>query len=134
MSNGTGLNGKIILIVDDANAIRKQVKALLEKEGCQVREAGSEIGMLNAMEEYGRLVELVLMDLNLNTANGFDLIGRLRTIEPYREIPVIILTEHADRENVAIARLAGVKGYLVKPVVPALLIERVQMAIGGKAP
>jgi CheY-like chemotaxis protein len=131
MTEAISLRGKIILIVDDAVAIRKQVRALLEKEGCEVREAGSEIGMLNALEEYGRKAQLVLMDLNLNTANGFDLIGRMRTIEAYRDIPVMILTEYADRENVAIARLAGVKGYLVKPIDPVLLTDRIRQILAG---
>ena len=125
------LRGKIILIVDDSVAIRKQVRVLLEREGCVVREAGSEIGMLNALEEYGQKTHLVLMDLNLNTANGFDLIGKMRTVEAYREIPVMILTEYADRENVTIARLAGVKGYLVKPIEPVLLLDRIRQAFAG---
>lgn len=125
------LRGKIILIVDDSVAIRKQVRVLLEREGCVVREAGSEVGMLNALEEYGQKAQLVLMDLNLNTANGFDLIGKMRTVEAYREIPVMILTEHADRENVTIARLAGVKGYLVKPIEPVLLMDRMRQVFAG---
>ena len=131
MTAEVSLRGKIILIVDDSVAIRKQARALLEREGCVVREAGSEVGMLNALEEYGQKAQLVLMDLNLNTANGFDLIGKMRTIETYRDIPVMILTEHADRENVAIARLAGVKGYLVKPIEPALLIGRLRQVFAG---
>jgi two-component system, chemotaxis family, chemotaxis protein CheY len=131
MTERAGIRGKIILIVDDSVAIRKQVRAILEKDGCIVREAGSEIGMLNALEEYGKKAQLVLMDLNLSTANGFDLIGRMRSIEAYRDIPVMILTEHADKENVAIARLAGVKGYLVKPIDPALLTGRIGQVLAG---
>ncbi len=123
------IRNRIILIVDDSIAIRKQVRAILEKEGCQVREAGSEIGMLNAMEEYGQKVQLVLMDLNLNQSNGFDLIGRLREIEQYRDVPVVILTEHADREKVAIARMAGVKSYPVKPIDATLLVERITQVL-----
>lgn len=131
MTAGVNLRGKIILIVDDSVAIRKQVQVLLEREGCVVREAGSEVGMLNALEEYGQKAHLVLMDLNLNTANGFDLIGKMRTVEAYREIPVMILTEHADRENVTIARLAAVKGYLVKPIEPVLLLDRIRQVFAG---
>ena len=131
MTAEVNLRGKIILIVDDSVAIRKQVRVLLEREGCVVREAGSEVGMLNALEEYGQKAHLVLMDLNLNTANGFDLIGKMRTVEAYREIPVMILTEYADRENVTIARLAGVKGYLVKPIEPVLLLDRIRQAFAG---
>ena len=125
-SRNSSIRNRIILIVDDSVAIRKQVRAILEKEGCQVREAGSEIGMLNAMEEYGQKVQLVLMDLNLNQSNGFDLIGKLREIPQYREVPVVILTEFADREKVVIARMAGVKSYLVKPIDPGLLVERLR--------
>lgn len=123
------LNRKVIMIVDDSVAIRKQVRAILEKEGCAVREAGSEIGMLNAMEEYGLTAHLVLMDLNLHMTNGFDLIAKLREVEKYRDIPVVILTERADRESVAIARMANVRGYIVKPIVPEVLIERIKATL-----
>jgi len=61
--------------------------------------------MLNSMEEYGKCVDLVIMDLTLKYENGFDLIKKLRSSEKYGEIPVLVLTEHADANSVLTAKV-----------------------------
>jgi DNA-binding response OmpR family regulator len=94
-----------------------------------VREAGSEIGMMSAIDEYGQLAHLVLMDINLNGESGFELIEKLRNIEQYQGIPVMVLSQNSDRESVSLARLAGVKGFIVKPILPDILIERVSKVL-----
>lgn len=116
----------IILVVDDSPSIRAQVKAILEREGYAVRVAGTEIGMLNSIDEYGELSDVILMDLNLNQAHGFDLISKLNQFEQYKHIPVIVLTEQVDKGNVSIARAMGVKDYIAKPVNADLLKERIK--------
>lgn len=121
----------VIMIVDDSISIRKQVKAILEQANYEVREAGSQIGMLNLLDQYGSPVKLVLMDLILTSENGFDLINVLRNTDGFSKTPVIILTEHSDRDTVKTAKLLGVNGYLVKPLQPKLLIERCEQALQG---
>lgn len=123
MSENT--RGRVILVVDDSVAIRKQVKAILEKAQYTVREAGNEIGMLNMMEEYGKCADLIMMDVNLGTTTGFELIEKLRAVDKYAKLPVLMLTQHSDRENVSMAKMARVQGYLVKPINPDMLLERI---------
>ncbi|MCX7773249.1 MAG: response regulator [Clostridia bacterium] len=118
--------GPVILIVDDSPSIRYEVKAILEKEGYIVRVAGNEIGMFNAIDEYGRLADLIIMDLTLQETHGFELISKLSSFEAYKRIPVAVLTEHADRNNVSTAKTMGVKGYIAKPINPDLLKERIK--------
>jgi two-component system, chemotaxis family, chemotaxis protein CheY len=81
--------------------------------------------MFNVIEEYGKPVELVIMDLILKRENGFDLIRRLKMTDKYRDIPVLVLTEHADKANVVQAKELGVCGYLRKPIRKEELVERV---------
>ncbi len=47
-------------------------------------------------------------------------------MEKYKNIPVVILTAHADRDNVYMAKMLGVQGYIVKPVNAELLKERIR--------
>ncbi len=120
------LYGKTVLIVDDSPSIRREVRVILQKEGLTVREAGTEFGMFNCIDEYGVLADIILMDLSLNEANGFELVNKIRTVTRFRDIPIVMLTQHSDRDNVTKAKLIGVKGYIVKPVNPNLLIERLR--------
>lgn len=119
----------IILVVDDSSSIRFQVKAILEKEGYNVRVAGNEIGMFNAIDEYGQIADLILMDLNLKDEHGFDLISKLSMFDRYKHIPVAILTEQVDRDNVSTARRMGIKDYIAKPINPELLKNRIKIIL-----
>jgi two-component system, chemotaxis family, chemotaxis protein CheY len=123
MENG---RKKQVLVVDDSASIRLEVKAILEKEGYSVREAGSEFGMFNSIDRYGQLVDIILMDLTLNEEYGFDLIGKLRNVERLKNIPVVMLTNHSDRESVSMAKMLGVQGYIIKPINSIFLVERVK--------
>ncbi len=124
------LTGKVVLVVDDSSSIRREVNVILQKEGFTVREAGSEFGTFNSMVEYGVLVDIILMDLSLNDENGFDLVDKIRAVDRFKEIPVIMLTQHSDRVNVVKAKKMGIQGYIVKPINPHILIERIGQVLG----
>jgi PleD family two-component response regulator len=120
---------KTIVIVDDSASIRKEVKAVLEKNSFAVREAGSGFGLFSIIDEYGVLADMILMDVVLNEEDGFDLVTKLRNVERFRNIPVIMLTQRSDRDSVTMAKLLGVQGYIIKPIDPGLLLERVRKAL-----
>ncbi|MDQ2084921.1 response regulator [Herbivorax sp. ANBcel31] len=109
-------HGKVAVVVDDSASIRREVKAILEKQGMTVRIAGSEFGMFNSIEEYGKKADLIIMDLNLNNEHGFDLISKLKNTSRYNDINVLVLTQYADLDNVKQAKNLGVEAYLRKPI------------------
>lgn len=125
--------GKVVLIVDDSSSIRRAVRAILEKEGFTVREAGSEFGLFGTLIEYGIMADIILMDLTINETNGFELVKKVRNTDRFRHIPIIMLTQHSDRTNVTIAKNLDVAGYIVKPVNAQLLVERIEQVLNEQA-
>ena len=123
MSKSTG---KVVLIVDDSTSIRMKVKAILQREGFVVREAGTEYGMLGSLVENGVPVDIILMDLSLNEVNGFELVREVQSMEKFREIPIVMLTQHSDLSNVAKAKMLGIRDYVVKPFESQLLVDRIK--------
>lgn len=123
--------GKVVLIVDDSPSIRNEVRVILQKEGITVREAGTEFGMFQTIDEYGELVDMILMDLTLGGTTGFELVTKIRAVKRLRHIPIIMLTQHSDRKNVLMAKELGIQGYIVKPINPQILVERVKKALEG---
>ncbi len=121
--------GKVVLIVDDSPSIRREVRVILQKEGITVREAGTEFGMFNTIDEYGEVADMILMDLTLVETTGFDLVAKIRSVERFKNIPVIMLTQHSDRTNVLKAKNLGIQGYIVKPINSQILVERVKKAL-----
>ncbi len=121
--------GKVVLIVDDSPSIRREVRVILQKEGITVREAGTEFGMFNTIDEYGEVADMILMDLTLVETTGFDLVAKIRAVERFKKIPIIMLTQHSDRTNVLKAKTLGIQGYMVKPINSQILVERVKKAL-----
>ena len=119
------LTGKKILIVEDSPTVRYEVRLIVQKMGITLVEAANEIGLFTMIEEYGKCVDMVIMDLTLKYENGFDLIQKLKSSQRYANLPILVLTEHADVNNVLKARELGVSGYLRKPIQKDELIGRV---------
>lgn len=119
------LSGKKILIVENSSTIRLQLKMMLEKEGATIVEAGSKWGMLNKIDEYGVLTDLIIMDLVLNYENGLELISKLKEIPRYKDIPILILTEKVEVDCILTAKQLGVRCYLKKPINREELINRI---------
>ena len=116
---------KVVLIVEDSATIRFQVKTLLKQLSIELRETGGELGLFNRIEEYGKMADLVIMDLTLKEENGFELIKKLRSNDTYKTIPILVFTEHADAEHVLTAKQLGVDGYIRKPINKDFFIQKI---------
>jgi len=124
-------NQKRILIVEDSPTVVEHMKMLLRNSNVKVLNAGSEFGMMQSIESYGKIVDLILMDLTLKAENGMDLIKNLRTNERYNDLPIIIITEHANKDLILEARKLKVSGYLKKPIEKESFLDRIYEVIGN---
>jgi CheY-like chemotaxis protein len=105
---------KRILVVDDDTTNRLVVRALMERRGYHVTEAG---GGQEAVDMIAREVfDLVLMDLSMPGMDGFEATKRIRAASLCsRDLPVFALTAHTSRQSVATCLEAGMNGVLPKP-------------------
>jgi len=112
-----------ILIVDDEDASRKGLKALLSNWGFEVEEAAD--GQEGLEKAATFLPRVVLADVLMPRLDGLGLLKALRTDFP--QATVILLTGHATVETAVAAMKQGAYDYLTKPVdLPRLriLIEK----------
>ncbi len=119
-----------ILSVDDSRAIRQLVKAVLEKEGHTVviAEDGVE-GMQKARSE---VFDLVLSDINMPNMNGISFVSKLRLLEGYASVPIVMLTTESSDFKKGKARSMGATGWLQKPFTPERLITAVDRLLSKK--
>lgn len=120
---------KRILIVDDSPTVIEHVKLLLKDYNVKLNTAGSSFGMYQNIESYGKIADLILMDLTLKKEHGLDLIEDLRSNDKYKEIPVIIVTEYVTKEFIMRAKKLSVSHYIKKPIKKDLLIGRIKELI-----
>ncbi len=116
---------KSVLVVDDSRLIRNQVENILQGFGYgTISAANGEEGLkcLLGNEDVG----LIILDVVMPVMDGRTMIGEIRSHEKTRELPVLVLTATEHIEMVAQCLEAGCNDYLVKPVNPRLLYQRVQ--------
>ncbi|MFZ5354261.1 MAG: response regulator [Bacillota bacterium] len=117
---------KKVIIVEDSPTIKYELRLLFKQLNIVPLEAGGELGLFMQIEQYGKLADLIIMDLTLKEENGFDLIKKLKDDTRYNQIPIIILTEHADVNSVLTAKTLGVAGYIRKPIIRDEFIKKVR--------
>ena len=74
---------------------------------------------------------MVITDLNMGELNGIELIRTLRKQAPFRFLPILLLTTESQQDKRNEARSAGATGWIVKPVVPADLLQMVKRVLPG---
>lgn len=127
------LKGLRILVVEDVDAIRSLVARLLKSLGCEeIFEAADIDGaweMINQQE-----LDCILLDYELKGSNGLSLAKRLRKQEDANnhQVPIVVLTGHAEAHVVQNAVQAGTDAYLVKPVMPERLGERILQVLSSR--
>lgn len=103
-----------ILIVDDNPANLKLVKFLLSSRGYDVRTA-EDADQARAELDRG-LPDLVLMDVQLPGMDGLMLTRELRQSPRTRQLVILAVTAYAMKGDQERALLAGVDGYITKPI------------------
>jgi two-component system chemotaxis sensor kinase CheA len=103
-----------LLLVEDSDFFRNQVKKFIEDDGyaIDVAEDGAVAwNMLNA--DPGRY-DLVVTDIEMPNMDGFELSRRIRQDQRFSLVPIIALTSLAGDEDVARGKAAGIDDYQVK--------------------
>lgn len=112
-----------ILVVDDASTMRRIVRGLLRELSLKnIREAenGSD-----ALEELKRKkADLVISDWNMPQMTGIELLRAIRSDGSLKDVPVLMVTAEAKKENILEAVQAGVNNYIVKPFSAETLQEK----------
>lgn len=118
-----------VMLVDDQNLVRKGVRSLLElSEEIEVlAEAADGAEAIRVIPEVGP--DVVLLDMRMPGMSGLDVLQHLAGAE--RLPPTIILTTFDDDELVLAGIRAGARGYLLKDVALAELVEAVKTVAKG---
>jgi two-component system chemotaxis response regulator CheY len=112
-----------ILLAEDNAVTATLMKGILARHGYEVVLAhnGSEaVCLLGSVPD----IEGVITDVMMPESSGLDLLRAMRENEAWRDLPAIVITVRDDGETVAEAAALGCKEYILKPIRPARLIER----------
>jgi len=115
----------VVLCVDHDEAILELLKDILAAEGFQpvcFASGGAALANLQAVRP-----DVAVLDLNMPFLNGVELCARLRQVDGYQDLAVLILSGEKGQNAIQGALQRGVTDYLVKPVSSHELAVRVQL-------
>ena len=114
-----------ILVVDDFQTMRRIIRNYLRQLGFNnVEEAeDGDVALEKLIETQ---FDFVITDWNMPKMTGIDLLKKIRAENNFKNIPVLIITAEAEKENVVQAAQAGVNDYIVKPFTPEVLQSKIE--------
>lgn len=114
----------VIITVDDSSTMRRIIKNTLQKLGfTSILEAGNGIEALEVMSK--NKVDMIVTDWNMPEMDGLTFVKAVRQKEEYKELPILMITTEAAKEDILTALRSGVNNYVVKPFTPETLQEKV---------
>ena len=113
-----------ILIVEDERNIALSLEFLMKQAGHTVRSVADGQDALDAVAEL--LPDLILLDINLPTLDGYAVCTKLRADERTRNIRVLMLTARGREIEREKGLAAGADDYITKPFSTRDLAERVE--------
>jgi two-component system chemotaxis response regulator CheY len=112
------VNSIKILVIDDVEAIRTFTSLVLKRMGYEFIETADSAEL--AFEKATQVAfDLVLLDINLPSMNGLELLKKLKAECPNTQ--VVMCSASSSDENIRVAIADGAEGFLVKPITPTNL-------------
>ena len=119
-----------VLIVDDNPVNRQLMRAVLAPDGYDIRTAADGPEVDRVLAEFRP--RLILMDVQLPGADGFELTRRLKSDPATRDIVVVACTAYALPGVEEKAQASGCSGYITKPVDTRTLPATVKLHLGAR--
>ncbi len=116
--------GVRVLVIDDDATVQLLARDACEQARMQVRTADCGRDGLSAFQSFRP--DIVLMDVQMEGMDGFDVCRQLRGMPHGAEVPVVFMTGLDDQESITNAFDSGATDFITKPFNPTILAHRLQ--------
>jgi DNA-binding response OmpR family regulator len=128
--SGLSSTPRRVLVVDDDEALRSEIVAMLRAAGYAVIEAN---GALSAMRSVlADPLDVVVLDLVLPDGHGIDVARAFRAVATTRDICVVAMTAHPQSVEFVDPRTFGAASILIKPISSSDLLDAVDACFGDQ--
>lgn len=118
------------LVVDDSSTMRRIIKNTLKAVGYDdILDAENGEGALACLQS--EKVDLVITDWNMPVMNGLELVAAIRSSPTLKQVPVLMVTTVAEKDEILKAMHTGVNNYVVKPFDAATLKKKIDQILGS---
>lgn len=121
-----------ILLVDDDQDILKLGEKLLSGSGHVVITASDALKAMQLLDQFQ--FDLLLSDANMPHFSGFDLVQTVRKQERHASMGIAMLTGRREKKDIEHGIRVGVDDYIIKPLDPMILLEKVEALFEKRPP
>jgi two-component system cell cycle response regulator DivK len=121
----------ILIVEDNLNnfILMTRLLAFLGVKKCEWKASGWKV--LEFAETLGD-INLILMDIALPDADGYQSLDSLRSDANFKDVPIVAVTADVSRENMRRAKESGFNGFIGKPLDPDRFPEQVRRLLQGE--
>jgi len=123
----------VVLVVDDDPDQRALADLRISMAGYAVRLADSQAALLRSLARDG-MPDVLLLDVVLPDADGFEILARLRRLRSFASLPIVMLTVKREAADIERGLMLGADGYITKPYSKSILagvLSRILSAPAG---
>ena len=117
-----------VLIVEDNDLTAKSLAYLLHKEGFTIVPAENGREACRLLDQFN--FDVVVTDLMMPFANGFEVIRHIRSNPDRKDLPIIVVTSNTDEKSRNEAYSLGIDEYITKPISPVQLVIIMKKHVG----
>lgn len=119
-----------VLIADDHAVVRRGLKQILAETAGEIVVEGEATNGREVLQQVeARAWDVLVLDITMPGRSGLDILKDLRQLRP--ELPVLILSMHAEEQFATRMLKAGASGYLNKESAPEELVKAIRKVYGG---
>ena len=123
----------VILVVEDDGFLRELIVQKLRKENFDVEAAIEATEAFKSIEQ--KKPDLILLDLVLPGMDGFQITTHLKKNPETAKIPIVILSNLGQKEDIEKAKACGAVDYMVKAdFTPGEIVEKIRQVLDGQRP
>lgn len=117
----------LVLVVEDDEVTSTLLERILMANGYMVRKAPNRAAILVGLKDFP---DLIILDVLMPDANGFDILNRIRQHAVLKDLPVMMLTSLGSLEDILKGLKLGANGYLTKPAKSKALLDAIRKVLG----
>lgn len=115
-----------VLVVEDDTVTATLISRVLEANGFTVQHAANRNGIVAGLKASP---DLVILDVLMPDANGFDILNRIRQHGVLKDLPVLMLTSLGALDDILKGLRLGANGYLTKPAKSKALLDAIRTVL-----
>lgn len=118
----------LILLVDDSMVVRKYVGDLLKKNQYDIVLKNDGWEAITYLNSNSQKPELIISDIEMPNMNGFQLIDAIRKEKKYKNVPILVISAHAE-SHLVLMESENIQGFIKKPFEDTDLLNQVQFLL-----